>query len=275
MLRRFSKRFEKPNPKPAIQHPQSGKAGGHGDHWGCIYRDVQSGDLLEFIRKIVERGEPSKITERDLTAYRSPGSGLRMCVLVVGKQVVSAYPEVQDGAVWPITISDIVPWANGVEGQVTGTCMDAQVSFFDTRFYANHRSYTAGETYNFRMGALTYKVKRADDLEAETGSGDAAMKVSLRGACAYMPAAMGNEGADIDDFWFHSPLEETPGEADFNGRRLQVYPITIAVPGDFEMRVPLYAAEHVWGDDMAGIAVEDDLSGFLWLQGHRVEKAEG
>jgi hypothetical protein len=232
---------------------------------------VQSGDLLEFIRKIVERGEPSKSIDPDVTAYRSPGGALRICVLVGGKQVVSAYPEVQGGPVWPITVTELVPWANGIEGQVTGVCMDAQVSFFDTCFYAHHQQYIVGETYNFSMGALAYRVTRADDLEAETGSGDAAMKVSLRGACAYMPASMGNEEADIDDYWFHSPLEEMPGEASLDGRKLQVYPITIAVPGDFEMRVPLYAAEHSLAPDMAGIAVEEDLSGFLWLQGRLVE----
>jgi hypothetical protein len=271
MLKRFSRRFQKRNPQSASQYPQSSKAGGHGDHWGCIYRDVQSGDLLDFIRKIVERGEPSKIIDPDVTVYRSPGDALRICVLVGGKQVVSAYPEMQGGPVWPITITELVPWANGIEGQVTGVCMDAQVSFFDTCFYANHRQYTVGESYNFRMGALAYKVTRADDLEAETGSGDAAMKISLRGACAYMPASMGNEGADIDDYWFHSPLEELPGEAELDERKLKVYPITIAVPGDFEMRVPLYAAEHLLAEDMAGIAVEEDLSGFLWLQGRLVQ----
>lgn len=278
MLRRFTGRFPKRNPQstgswasPNSDNPQSAKAGGHGDHWGCIYRDVQSGDLIKFIRETVENGEQSEIMEPDVKAHRSAGDGLRMCVLVAGKQVVSAYPEVHDGPVWPVTISDIVPWSNGVEGQVTGLCMDAQVSFFDTRFYANRHLYRVGETYNFRMGAFAYKLKRAEDMEAETGSGEAAMKVSLRGACAYMPASMGNEGADIDDYWFHSPLEDTPGEAELDGRTLHVYPITIAVPGDFEMRVPLYAAQHSLTPDMVDIAVGDDLTGFLWLQGHRVD----
>ena len=51
---------------------------------------------------------------------------------------------------------------------------------------------------------------RAADAEYES---DIGAKVSLRGAHAYMPANLSNDTADIDDYWFHSPLESEPPPA--------------------------------------------------------------
>jgi hypothetical protein len=254
--------MEQPDEVPAR------KAGGHGDHWGCIYREVQKDDLFNFIRRNVEEDSSPDIASQGVSAYCSGGDGLRVCVLIKDGQLESAYPEVHGGPVWPVTITEVVPWANGVEGQVTGTCNSATVSFFDTRFYANQRLYTVGETYNFHMGALAYKVNLAEEMEAESGTGDSATKVSFRGARAYMPAVLSSESADIDDFWFYSPVEAPTSEFEFDGRPLRVLPITMALPNDFEMSVSLYAAEHTSGPGMEGVAQGDDLTGFLWLQGY-------
>ena len=106
---------------------------------------------------------------------------------------------------------------------------------------------------------------RAADTEVETDMG---AKVSLRGAHAYMPANLNNESADIDDYWFHSPLEGEVSSAELTGRRLRVFPVTVAIPEDFEMSLCLYAAEHVIEPDAAQVARGEDLEGFLWLQGY-------
>jgi len=254
--------MEQPDAAPA------GKAGGHGDHWGCIYREVQKDDLFNFIRRNVEEDSSPETAAQGIRSYRSSGDGLRVWVLLKDEQLESAYPEVYGGPVWPVTITEVVPWANGVEGQITGTCNGATVSFFDTRFYTNKSLYRVGETYNFHMGALAYKVGVAEEMEAESGTGDSATKVSFRGARAYMPAVLSSESADIDDYWFYSPVEAPPSEVEFDGRPLRVLPITMALPNDFEMRVPLYAAQHTSGPGMEGIAPGDDMTGFLWLQGY-------
>jgi hypothetical protein len=93
-------------------------------------------------------------------------------------------------------------------------------------------------------------------------------KVSLEGAHAYMPASMGNEGADIDDYWFRSPLDGPTASAEVVGRDLTLYPVTLALPDEYEMRVDLYAAPHVTRPGTESIEQGSDLDGFLWLQGY-------
>lgn len=264
MGRRGKREYSVVQPDAALTR----KAGGHGDHWGCVYREVQRDDLFNFIRRAIEEDATPDAAGQGIRVYRSTGDGLRVCVLIKDGQLESAYPEVYGGPVWPLTITEVVPWANGVEGQLTGTCKGATVSFLDTCFYANQRLYRIGETYNFQMGALAYKVSRAEEMEAESGTGDSTTKVSFQGARAYMPALLSNERADIDDYWFYSPVEAPPSEVEFDGRSLNVLPITLALPGDFEMSVPLYAAQHTSGPGMTGIVQGDDLTGFLWLQGY-------
>jgi len=242
------------------------KQGGHGDHWGCIFRNVEEDALLTLIRQVVERDGRPEHFGRGGAAYRSEGGRLRARVLVVQGQLVSAYPEADGGHVWPVTVRELVPWANGVEGQIAGDCNGATVSFFDTRFYANGHKYRVGETYDFQMGALAYTLGPALDKEALLDDGTGA-KVSFRGACAYMPASLGNEDADIDDLWFHSPLGGKVEADQLADRRMSVYPITIAIPQGFEMNLDLYAADHAVLPSLADRKPGDDLEGFLWLQG--------
>ena len=248
-----------------------GKAGGHGDHWGCILRAEHQDELLKFLSDVVQSVEQPEM-------FRAPGVGMaahsegdKVCaiVLLVDERVASAYPEGLDGPAWPITISEIVPWANGIEGQISGDCHGAAISFFDTHFYSNQQKYKVGQTYHFNMSAFAYTLSPSEDLEV--GVDDLGAKVSLRGAHAYMPPGA-DGGADIDDYWFHSPLEGDISEAELCGRRLRIYPVTIALPEEFEMSVNLYAADHVLGPGMEGVKPEDDLEGYLWLQGRLVDE---
>src|SRR6476469_1984726 len=188
----------------------NGKDGGHGDHWGCVLRSLQEKDLIPYLANITKKDNHPYtyefgpgFTHKGLAFYSEP-SPVRTCVLVVNNTLASAFPEVQDGPAWPITITEIIPWSNGVEGQISGTCNGATFGFFDTRFYANQRKYDVGETYNFHMGALAYTMGPAAEQEVDTNMG---AKVSMKGASAYMPASIDNDKADIDDLWFHSPLE--------------------------------------------------------------------
>ena len=87
------------------------KEGGHGDHWGCLLRSVQEKELIPFLTEVTRKDDhpytfsygPGS-TEKGLAFY-SKGEPLRACVLVANKMLASAYPEVQDGPVWPITIT--------------------------------------------------------------------------------------------------------------------------------------------------------------------------
>jgi hypothetical protein len=244
------------------------KAGGHGDHWGCILRAAEHDELLEFIGRIVGEAEQPEMFEAAGAgmAVHAPGDRLSACVLVVNDRVATAYPEALDGPAWPVEISEVVPWANGIEGQITGTCHGAAISFFDTRFYANRRRYRVGQTYDFHVSAFAYRLGRAEDVEVDVE--DVGARVSFRGAHAYMPANIGNETADIDDYWFHSALEGGVSVAELAGKHLGIYPIIIAIPEHFEMALTLFAAGHVLAPGTASITPGEDLEGFLWLQGH-------
>lgn len=206
---------------------------------------------------------------RGMTVHSSE-QPLRTRILAKDRQLVGAYPEIVGGPVWPVTLHKITPWANGVEGQLSGDCHGAAVSFFDTRFYANRKKYRPGQTYNFHMAALAYKVGPAQDLEV--GVDELGAKVSLKGAHAFMPAASGQNQDDIDDYWFYSAPNGPVSEVEFASARLKVYPITLALPEEFEMRLPLYAAQHVIAPDMASLEPDEDLAGFLWLQGYLSEE---
>lgn len=247
------------------------KEGGHGDHWGCLLRSVQEKELIPFLTEVTRKDDhpytfnygPGS-TGKGLAFY-SKGEPLRACVLVANKVLASAYPEVQDGPVWPITITEIIPWANGLEGQIAGTCHGAAVGFFDTRFYANWRRYEVGQTYDFHMGALGYTMGQAPESEVETDMG---AKVSMKGAHAYMPANADNQAADIDDMWFHSPLEGDKESAYLLGPPVYSYPVIIAIPEDFEMRLDVYSGAHVLAPDMQNVQPGEDIQGYLWLQGY-------
>ncbi len=270
-LRNFIKRNGGPkgNGSSSEPLPPPAKQGGHGDHWGCIFRAVEQDTMLALIQEVVANdSRPDGFqAPGGGAAYHSSSSPVRVCVLVTGGTLASAYPEAYPGTEWPIVVREVVPWANGVEGQITGDCHGASISFFDTRFYANRYKYRVGERYNFRMSAFAYTVGRASDAEVEIDGG---AKVSLKGARAYMPANLGsNNDADIDEYWFHSPLESPPSEAEFAGRRLHALPITMAIPADFEMALTLYAAGHTLDPNTDLAAPEElDLEGYLWLQGY-------
>ncbi|MBF6613505.1 MAG: hypothetical protein IVW55_10295 [Chloroflexi bacterium] len=253
-----------------LEPPELAKEGGHGDHWGCVVRSAEEGDLLAFIGRVVREVEQPKIFEARGAgvAACSPGEKLRACVLMKDERIASAYPEAQGGAVWPVTVKEVTPWANGIEGQITGDCYGATVSFFDTRFYANRRRYKVGESYNFYINAFAYTLGLASDMEVDTDMG---AKVSLKGAYAYMPASLGNPGADIDDYWFHSPLDGDVSEAELAGKEMLVYPIIMAIPQDHELHVALYVARHLLGEGIEEAAPGVDLEGFLWLQGYLQE----
>jgi len=268
LLRRlFGTRSHVPR-DPEVVIPDA-KQGGHGDHWGCVLQAIDEGKLVDYLVAVTKKDDqPEQFgTDRKGLAFRSELGPLRTCVIVVDNVIASAYPEVEDGPVWPVKIQEIIPWANGIEGQISGSAYGAQVRFFDTRFYANSGRYVVGEIYNFKMGALAYTIGQAPEIEAQS---DIGAKISFKGASAYMPASSGganNSDTDIDDYWFHSPLEGEPVETSLVDRKLTGYPIIMAIPNDYELHITVYAAEHAIAADMALARLEDDLQGFLWLQG--------
>ena len=256
MLHRLKDRVGKSN-----MSSSPGKACGHAGHWRCVYADPRSGGLLQAIERLVAGSAPA-FTQGSLSLYIAPDENIRMCAWATRRRVLTAYPEVQGGPLWPLKLVATTPWQGGIEGHLTGECMGAEVRFFDTRFYVNKGKYRLGETYNFRMGALAYKLGPSQSWEVEIEGG---ANVSFAGACAYMPAG---DGADLDDYWFHSPLEGEVSSATLNDVALRGYPVTLALPSDFEMSLTLFAAPHTEDPNVQRIVPGEDLQGYLWLQGY-------
>jgi hypothetical protein len=241
--------------------------GAHGDHWGCVFRAVEEPQLLEAVHDLVKGdGRAEIVAGGDGTRLLcSPGERLRLCALVRDGKVISAYPEAARGPVWQVMVMGILVSATGLEACITGECHGSHVNFFDTRYLANRERYEVGRTYEFRIAAFAYTLERAGETEAESEIG---AKVSFRGAHAYMPAATSNEAAEIDDYWFHSPLEGESWMEALAGKYLRAYPVVLALPEEFPMALTLYAAGHVTSPDVLGVQPGEDLEGFLWLQGH-------
>jgi hypothetical protein len=255
VLRKFTRRTGAAGRK-------SGAALGHGDHWRCVFQEPGDGRLAAAIREAVER--PALVRSADgTTEYRLEGDALNVVVLVRGKQVVTAYPAVAGIGPWPVTITQVHASRGEVEGRITGTCMGAAVTFFDTAFYRNHGRYRTGETYRFNMGALAYSLGPAPGLEAEIEGG---VRLSLAGASAYMPAS-GSDGGETDDYWFHSPVEGSVETAEVAGAALRIFPVTLGLPRDFPLHLRLCAAPHAEAPGTSELAPGDDVQGYLWLQG--------
>jgi hypothetical protein len=96
----------------------------------------------------------------------------------------------------------------------------------------------------------------------------------MKGASAYMPASIDNDKADIDDLWFHSPLEGEKDLAYLLGPPINSYPIILAIPEGFEMHLTVYAGLHVLAPEMNHVQPGDDLQGFLWLQGYLASESK-
>jgi hypothetical protein len=239
------------------------KEGGHGDHWGCILRTVDEAKLVRYLVDVTRQDNNPERFGKDGLAFISAEGPVRARVLVRDNVFVSAYPDATGDKIWPVTVHDVVQWTSGVDAQILGECHGEAVRFFDTRYFVNRDRYTLGETYDFRMGALAYKLGAAGEMEAHSPQVGAA--VSFAGAHAYLPAD--DPGADIDDVWFHSPLEGEPVPAQLAGQSLAGYPIIVAIPGNFERSLVAYAATHALSGSPASIKPGEDITGFLWLHG--------
>jgi hypothetical protein len=259
----------KDDPRPAGE--DAAKEGGQGSHWGILFPDLEHDQqpLWSLIQAVAEdpaASEPFDAPAGPGLALYSGGGPLQACVLVDGQnRLVSAFPAVQGGHSWPIMVEGLTPWANGLEGQITGTCHGALVHFFDTRWWANHHRYTVGLTYEFRINGLAYVLRPA---EARSFALESGQQASTRGMRAYLPAqAESEEDADIDDYWFQSPLDARRYET-FAAVPLTVYTCALALPDDVPLTLDIYAAPHAQSAALGDLPLGEDVSGFLWLQGY-------
>ncbi len=251
------------------------KEGGHGTHWGTLFPDLDNEpqlllNLLQVVAEQPDRSEPFDTPAGPGLALYGGAGPLQTCVLLDAQnRLVSAFPAVQDGHRWTIAVDELIPWANGVEGQVTGFCQGALVQFFDTRWWANHHRYEVGQSYDFVVNGLCYVLRPATIQQFDLANGQPA---STQGMRAYMPARLkaDSDDVDIDDYWFQSPLEARRDDP-FGDPPLVVYTCALALPDDVPLTVDLYAAPHTQSAALIDLPLGADLSGFVWLQGYLAE----
>src|SRR5689334_13127657 len=165
---------------PTDAEDQVAKEGGQGGHWGTLFPDLENDQqplwtLIQAVAEQSDTSEPFDTPAGPGLALYGGDEPLQTCVVVdAHSRLVSAYPAVQGGHRWPITVVELTPWANGLEGQVTGTCHGALVNFFDTRWWANHHRYQVGQTYDFVINGLCYVVRPAEPQQFELEGGQPA-----------------------------------------------------------------------------------------------------
>jgi hypothetical protein len=270
-----------------IDHPQNGKEdphpddedraakeGGQGSHWGTLFPDLDSDQqplwsLIQAVGEDPAASEPFDAPAGPGLALYGGAGPLQTCVLVDAQnRLVTAFPAVQGGHTWAVTVEELTPWANGLEGQVTGTSHGALIHFFDTRWWANHRRYATGQTYDFVINGLCYVLRPAEARQFELEGG---RQASTEGMRAYLPAqAEGEDAGDIDDYWFQSPLDARRYDT-FGEVPLTIYTCALALPDDIPLTLDLYAAPHAQTAALADLPIGADVSGFLWLQGYLAE----
>lgn len=184
---------------------------------------------------------------------------------------VSAYPYAVDGARYRLVVREVTPWEGDMEGWVTVSVPHSDVlfTFFDTRFYANHRRYVVGEEMEFLLAGLAYGAYVDDRQTLDLGE----RTLELKGAAMLVH----HDEADPDDYDFMAPVQASAPTA-MGPFPLTRTVVTVLRPDcsdgkERDLVIPLYVPERCWRGD-ARPRPGDDLSGSLWLQGRLAEQPE-
>ncbi|WP_435363260.1 hypothetical protein [Haloarchaeobius sp. DYHT-AS-18] len=237
---------------------EGAKSGSHGSHWDTV---VEGDDaIMEAIMGAVESGtatEGRQVDDETVVGYRgSAGALSTVTIASEAGEIWSGYPAAE-GITNEVAVSELIPWANGAEAQLSGTLGDATVSFFATNFWEHEADYFGGDC-EVELAALAYDLNPA---ETETLTDDEGNEFSTEGMAGFVPF----EGGDVDDYIFQTTVE-TVTEVDFGGQPMYRMRVPLFRGDDgTEYQVMLYAAKRLCGDFEPGKG--DDVEGVFWLQG--------
>lgn len=233
------------------------KSGSHGAHWDTVTTGQQA--VVATVRGAVESGMPTEWTAdggEPVVGYRA-GAGPVSTLVVAGESgdLWTAYP-VAEGVAHELAVEAVVPWANGVEAQVSGTLGDATVSLFLTNYVTLDEEPTGHR--QVELAALAYDLGPA---EASTLTAEDGHEFSTAGMASFVPF----DGGDVDDYVFQTRVESVR-ECEFGDATL--YRLRVPLfrdPDGTAYEVSLYAAEHVCDGYVPEAG--DDVEGVFWLQG--------
>lgn len=284
-------------------HEHEEKSHGHGDHWGCFTEDV-SGFIREYLPMTINEGTLMTVVrknEKIMTSAQKgsqrypaglfwPESDLRFLSLLMidnevkKNEILSAYPFAISGVPQNLTIEDVIPWKNTIEGQIKVLVAETvPLTFFDTLYYINYPQYLIGESYQFSLSSFAYRFSVVEPEPIRIADPEAIRRLCSAGFGKPKTATDGQiepivietkgmasliqiDGWDDDDYSFRAPVVEVE-EAEFLGEPLWRVRATVLRVEDCELDLNIYVTRKVMGDGRMPMA-DDDIGGALWLQGY-------
>lgn len=283
------------------------KSHGHGDHWGCFAENVSEFikgylpmtiDKGSLLKMESEDGEFMTSTSRESSQYPVgiywPSENLRFLTLIMidkgaeRNELWSAYPWSVSGVQHSLSIEKVIPWSNGIEGQIKVLVDDAaSITFFDTLYYLNHPTYREEQSFLFSLAGFAYKfsvidpepvsIKNPETIRRlrSMGFGESKPKYEAAGEpetiiveTKGMAIFFQLDGWDDDDYSFRAPVVEVEEMEFLNEPLWRVRATVLRIEQEFNLDI--FVTTKVMGEGQAP-KPGDDIEGALWLQGYLVK----
>lgn len=261
---------------------------GHGNHWAAILGDGEDA-IGRMLAKTTEKGavlggkveKASPDRPKVWNALTYPGTPLQYLVLLETTQernvLMNGYPYAPGGVRNRLKVERIHGSEVNGEALIEASFEDAvDITFFDPLYFREGHRYAEGQTYDFELSAIAYRIRRAEPQVFTVDRPELAAILGAPGDESRGPVAIHTEGAAIllpieqgepDDYQFQAPIEAV-SSFKIEGTRIYRARATL-LRLDAPFVVDLYAAEHVLPSGYEP-REGDDVTGVLWLQGHLV-----
>ena len=235
----------------------------HGRHWYFLAVDGDAQQTLQRIFSKLADGEAWSVEHQKVFQLIDSTGDLRCGFLLRNEQFIAGYPLVVDGYGWPLKIHDTLTWPDQVQASIVASCEGQRISLFDTQHFLHKDGYAGDSEQMFIVGAIAYKL-------FDTMYESAEQEAELSETKAFFPLRP-EDGGGADEIKFMSHVEAVR-EIDFHGITLQAYTVTLAEPGEFPMRIDVFAHPTVCEREFQ---VGDPISGFAWVFGAARGEADG
>jgi hypothetical protein len=276
---------------------------GHGDHWRCIFPDLENGigRALGWVSRGPVVGQQEYLTLQvpgggvgaTVSVIAWPTTGLRATFVVVrghrgGRAYLhAAYPTAGAGCVHKVRVSSVHEISCGLEARISGVLGDAAVTFFDPLYCLNRDRYRPGELVDVELAGIAYALRiMPPGTTLKSAVGD----VTLDGAAVLVSArkndstqtngAFGDEQAfgvayiqqpdsfpAPDDYQFCAPVKGVE-KSEIDAIPVWKFRGTVmrVHDGRQDVEIDIYATREGMPDTAAPVP-GDEITGTLWLQG--------
>jgi hypothetical protein len=249
----------------------------HGGHWGCIDDNVEefidnhidsfldSSGCIDMIDDNGYNIATKKIQDNEILAMLHPieENPIKALTILVNRTIFSSYPVMDYGVSHSVEIKDIKEWENRVEGQVSAILSNSEfeLSFFDSLYYKNRKSYKKDREYNFVLNGFMYFCGKFDyeKFNTELEDGESAID---KDTVITIPL----DDGDIDDYRVVSKIDSVEKFDDVFGK--SIYKLMIKLYKDElnELDISVVVSEDNLIDGY--IPIKSDLiTGAIWLCG--------